>query len=423
MILRFLRSVIKLAGVLACGALSAGAANYILQTASGADIQQITARYSLILVRSLADRSQTVFLVSAVQPVTPQLTKQILSDPAVRLFESDADVDSPETKPTSPPITSLAALGTAITNRAPIQYFGAMVRSSYVQQPAAALIRLPDVLASYASGGGIVAVIDTGVDPDHPALKGALVPGYDFTRNQPGYAPETADLSQSTVAILDQSTVAILDGSQLPADFGHGTMVAGLIHLVAPIARIMPLKAFHADGSAQLSDIVRAIYFAVDNQAAVINMSFSSPNPSATLTNALQYAWSHGVVCVASVGNDGREVIVYPAGVPHTIGVASTTPLDRRSVFSNYGNYVRISAPGEALITTYPGNNYAGVWGTSFSTALVSGAIALLTQVNPKHPPAALMEALEHGHHLQMDDMGDARLDLYATVLYALSKH
>jgi subtilisin family serine protease len=230
-------------------------------------------------------------------------------------------------------------------------------------------------------------------------------------------------LNQSTVAILDQSTVAILDSRQLPSDFGHGTMVAGLIHLVAPTARIMPLKAFHADGSADLADIVRAIYYAVDNHAKVINMSFSSLTQSPSITAAMKYAWSHNVICVASVGNSGKKVMVYPAGDAGVIGVASTSDLDRRSAFSNYGGAAKIAAPGEALITTYPGNNYAGVWGTSFSTALASGAVALFAQVWPQEHPDDAMDALEHGHQLDIDGLGDARLDVLSSLLYCLFHH
>jgi len=149
----------------------------------------------------------------------------------------------------------------------------------------------------FATGVGIVAVIDTGADPNHPVLKTSLVPGFDFTRNLPGIPSEFADLSQSTASILDQSTASILDQNtiivlnqstasildqstasildrtQVPQVFGHGTMVAGIIHLVAPTAQIMPLKAFKADGTSNVFDILRAVYYAVDHGAKVINTS------------------------------------------------------------------------------------------------------------------------------------------------------
>jgi subtilisin family serine protease len=283
-----------------------------------------------------------------------------------------------------------------------------------------------------------VAIIDTEVDPDHPALKNVLVPGYDFTRNQAGYASEWADLAQCTVAILDQSTVAILDSKfpvilnqstvaildklgPRPSDFGHGTMVAGLVHLVAPTARIMPLKAFHADGTADLADIVRAIYYAVDNHAKVINMSFSSLVESPAVDAAVAYALAHNVTCIASTGNNGKREIVYPAANPGVVGVGSSNAFDRRSLFSDYGTRsVRMAAPGEALITTYPGNHYAGVWGTSFSAALTSGGVALLMQASSQCHPGSAADALEHGKILDIDGMGDARLDVYSSLQYCL---
>jgi subtilisin family serine protease len=153
----------------------------------------------------------------------------------------------------------------------------------------------------------------------------------------------------------------------------------------------------------------------------VINMSFSSVTSSASLTEAMQYAWSHNVICIASAGNEGKKLMVYPAGDPGVIGVASTNALDRRSAFSNFDvKSARTAAPGEALITTYPGNNYAGVWGTSFSAALTSGAVALFTQVRPQMRPSKVADALEHGHKLHDDDVGDARLDVLTSLLYCV---
>jgi len=223
-----------------------------------------------------------------------------------------------------------------------------------------------------------------------------------------------ADLSQSTVASLDLATALKLKPGSLPAAFGHGTMVAGLIHLVAPQARILPLKAFRADGSSSLADIVRAIRYAVDQNATVISMSFSLATPSVELKSALAYAVSKGVICVSSAGNDGKEAKVYPAAWKSVIGVGSANARDRRSSFSNYGDSARTAAPGEAVITTYPGGHYAGVWGTSFSTALVSGAMADVRQTCPGVPALKSLDVLNAGPHISQD-MGDARLDVLAS--------
>ncbi|PYU10315.1 MAG: hypothetical protein DMG29_17675, partial [Acidobacteria bacterium] len=276
-----------------------------------------------------------------------------------------------------------------------------------------------------------------GVDPNQPVLKASLVPGFDFTRNLPGIPSEFTDLSQSTASILDQSTASILDQNtivvlnqstasilnqstasildttQVPQAFGHGTMVAGIIHLVAPTAQIMPLKAFKADGTSNLFDILRAIYFAVDHGAKVINMSFSMVNSSPELVRAINYANGHGLICVSSAGNTGKETLVFPAGYRNVIGVASTNNLDMRSTFSNFGHSLTfMTAPGEGIITTYPGNHYAAAWGTSFSTPFVSGTAALLVQTQLTITPGLAFGVLAHAKPLS-SDLGWGRLDVY----------
>src|SRR6202008_1430064 len=113
---------------------------------------------------------------------------------------------------------------------------------------------------------------------------------------------QTSQVNQRTVAVLDQRTVAVLDGSGYSA-FGHGTMTAGIVHLVAPQAKIMPLKAFNADGTGYDSDVLRAIYYAVKNGAKVLNMSFDFSIYSPERARAFSYANSKGVLTVASAGN------------------------------------------------------------------------------------------------------------------------
>jgi subtilisin family serine protease len=299
----------------------------------------------------------------------------------------------------------------ALYDKEPVNFYGTMVRGGYVRQPAVDILGILDGHRTYGVTGRniIVAVIDTGVDP-HPALKPVLLPGYDLTRNRDG-GSEQSDVNQSTMAILDgqpgfvnqstmaildQSTMAILDGPEYAA-FGHGTIVAGVVHLTAPRARILPLKAFKASGSGYASDVLRAIYSAVAQHADVINMSFSFSTRSRELENALNYATARGVVAVASTGNNGQRINVYPASLSNVIGVASTTDWDTLSNFSNYGPSVAwIAAPGEAIVSTYPFGSYAAAWGTSFSTPFAAGAAALLVELNGAITPSQAADAEGH---------------------------
>jgi subtilisin family serine protease len=387
-------------------------------------IAAIAARRGLTIIRPLDEHGHDVFLVSgpsrfgsrfdrlrdADRAAVQQLVEDVEDDADVAQFEVNSLLLTPELASGFNLNGSTVAILDALSDRSSVDYFGRQVWTSYANQPAAAAIRLAGSHGVGTTGAGIVAIIDTGVDPHHPLLAGSLVAGYDFVNEVAGEASEWTDLDGSLVNILDGSTVSILDEqsvvrlngstvaildqdsanalnpSQLPAAFGHGTMVAGLVHLVAPTAKIMPLKAFKADGSSNVFDVVRAIHYAVEHGARVINMSFSATAASPEIAHAINLATSRGVVCVASAGNLGQEALVYPGALRNVIGVGSTTSANppTRSLFSNYGDaLVSLGAPGEAVITTFPGGGYAGAWGTSFSAPLTAGAAALLLQVDP----------------------------------------
>src|SRR5438270_1387830 len=317
------------------------------------------------------------------------------------------------------------------TDETPTSYYGTTVWHGYVGQPANSLIRTGYTQSMYhATGYGVtVAVIDTGVDPTNPVLQNVLVAGYDFTRNMSGGSEQsdvstspdlsqaqTAQVNQRTVAVLDQRTVAVLDGSQYSA-FGHGTMTAGIVHLVAPQAKIMPLKSFNAAGSGYDSDVLRAIYYAVKNGATVLNMSFDYTTYSPELANAIKYANKNGVVSVASAGNDGQATAVYPGALPSVIDVASTSNQDTQSVFTNYGAPpVWLAAPGEAVVTTYPWGTYAAGWGTSFSTPFVAGTAALMLGANGNCTSSNVASGLANAVSISDPQLGYGRLDTYQAV-------
>lgn len=393
------------------------------------------------VVQGLDGNQNQLFLVRPVKGLLPNLLAGVL-----RLVTGilDAEVDQTVTIPTSPSNQAQASVPpSGLWDNTPVSYYGTTVPDGYVNQPATGIIRLAQAHNAFrASGKGIIADIDTGVDPKHPALHGVLLQGYDFTRNQPGGSEMTdvgtsgvgscdsssdpcstayvnqhtvAMLDQHTAAMLDQHTAAMVDGTQYAA-FGHGTMVAGILHLVAPTAQILPLKSFHADGSANLSDILRAIYYAADNDANVINMSFNLTSPSQELVSAVNYATNKNIVCVASSGNDGKQEIVYPAALQNVMGAASTSNSDQRSTFSNYGNrVVWVAAPGEAIVTTYPFGFYAAGWGTSFSSPLVAGTASLVFNILPADNQTVAAWAIGHAKYIG-PNMGNGRLDVYNTL-------
>jgi subtilisin family serine protease len=400
---------------------------YIVRTTGGLLNLPLLCQLGLCTtIQSIDGPGNQVFLLTGPSTQSPNLILSILEAlPGVVEAELDQVVNvatGGATATTPPP---------SLVNTTPVQYYGSTVWTGYVNQPATQIISLAQAQQQFhVTGTGIIADIDTGVDPNHPVLVPVLLQGYDFTRNQPGGsemndlpsgtpAPETpcvnctpSQVNQHSIAMVDQHSIAMVDqpGYQ---DFGHGTMVAGILHLVAPTARLMPLKAFGSDGSGQLSNILRAIYYAQQNNANIVNMSFDMTTPSQALANAITSAEKSGVLFVASAGNDGEMEMVYPAGLSNVMGVASTNYQDQRSSFSNYGDQiVWVAAPGEAVVTTYPFGTYAAGWGTSFSAPMVTGGVDLIESLNPKTSQMNASYAIGQAEYLLAIGMGNGRIDL-----------
>jgi subtilisin family serine protease len=415
-----------LMSVLAAPASAAGA-RVIVRVNGGLPLIQTVCRLLRCNVNyGLGDPGGQLFLITAPDALSLNTFLSVLR---LQLGVVSAEVDlqgnilAGSDAPPEPPA--------ALFDSTPINYYGTTVRRGYVTQPATQIVGLAAAQSQYkVDGFGIVAVIDTGVDPNHPVLMPVLMPGYDFTRNRDS-ADEKGDVqqstaavvdgvgpawvNQSTAAVVDQSTAAVVDSNQYAA-YGHGTMVAGIIHLVAPMAMILPLKAFNADGTGYTSDVIRAVYRAVKDNAKILNMSFSFASLSKEMSNAISYANKNDVIVIAAVGNDGLKTTVYPAGYSDRVmGVASTANNDVRSSFSNYGSMVFVGAPGEGIVTTYPWGTYAAVWGTSFSTPFVAGTAALLLDVNSTASETEASEAIAHAK-LMTSDLGHGRLDVSQAV-------
>jgi len=391
-----------------------------------ADLTSLCSNLGCNVVRGLGDPQQQVFLVVPVGVSLTTLLQRLQSQSQI----VDAEIDQVVSLE-SPDLNFIPA---GLSDTTLVNYFGVNVWDGYVNQPANQIVRTLETQSHFSvSGSGIVAMIDTGLDPKHPALAPVALTGYDFTRNRKG-ADETGDLDHSTAAVLDQGgneiplyvtpwLAAVLTpagaaalGVPKYADFGHGTMTAGIVHMVAPTAQILPLKAFSADGTGYLSNIVRAVYFASGKRAKVISMSFEFYNYSTELANAINYVAGRGLICVAASGNDGEKIQVYPASLPNVMGVASTSNTDTRSTFSNYGSQVVwVAAPGENVVSTYPYDTYGSSSGTSFSAPFVSGTAALLLnkkgKLNQSTAAAAIADAVQIGQ-----DLNNGRLDTYQAV-------
>lgn len=211
--------------------------------------------------------------------------------------------------------------------------------------------------------GVTVAVLDTGVNADHPSLKGAEVVSLDLVGGPRG--PE---------------------GSYL----GHGTAVASLIagtgdgtEGVAPAARILSVRVLDGRGGGDSFTVARGIVEAVDMGADVVNLSLGSTLGSQVLRQAVDYARSKGAVVVAAVGNKGTRGVTYPAGYDGVVGVTSVDAKGRQSAFANYGEGVDLAAPGVDVHAAWAGTEMVSFSGTSSSTAFVSGALAAELSGNP----------------------------------------
>jgi len=252
------------------------------------------------------------------------------------------------------------------------------------------LVQAPAVWQESRMGEGVVvAVIDTGVQADHPDLKGRIIDGRNFTTDYNG------------------------DPHQFSDNNGHGTHVAGTIAAnndengvvgVAPKAKILALKVLTADGSGQYQWIIDAINYAVDwkgpngEKVGVISMSLGGPDDDEDLHNAIKKAVANGIPVVVAAGNDGDDddrtpEYSYPGDYNEVIQVGAIDFNLKLAPFSNTNDEIDLVAPGVNILSTFPTNRYAVLSGTSMATPHVSGAVALLINATKDYFGRNLTEA------------------------------
>ena len=246
--------------------------------------------------------------------------------------------------------------------------------------------------AGYKGSGVVVAVLDTGIDLDHPDLAGNIVDGWNF--------------------VDDNGDVSDLDN--------HGTMVSGIIAAVADNseglvgvaseARIMPLKVLDTDGGS-LRDIASAIRYAADNGAKVVTMSFGGQYSRLSISaeRAIDYAARQGCILVAAVGNNDANESIFPAAYEQVIAVSAIDQNDARAEFSNYGNYVEFCAPGINIVSAGKDGDYFMCNGTSFAAPFVAGLAALILSDDPQLSAEDVRTKLR----VQVEDLGEEGWDQY----------
>ena len=279
-----------------------------------------------------------------------------------------------------------------------------LVASQYAyDQPSGRDVSAPEAWNAFTSCAK-VAVLDSGVDKDHPDLKPNLWKnsgetsgnGKDDDKN--GYAD-------------DVYGVDILDGKGSGLDEnGHGTHVAGIVAAVGDNAlgvsgicwksTVMSVRFLDERGRGGTSGAVEAIEYAVREGAKIVNCSFGSSSKSSALEDAVEYAKDKGVLLVVAAGNDGDNLEKepeYPASYTHgnILTVAATTRTDSLASFSNYGSKsADVAAPGDDILSTVRGGKYGEKSGTSMAAPLVAGAAALLRQADSKATYSELRTAL-----------------------------
>jgi len=292
----------------------------------------------------------------------------------------------------------------------------------YAKQWALEKINAPQAWALSTGPDIVIAVLDTGVDLDHPDLSSKLVSeGWHFLKDDQGAGADD--------------------------DHWHGTHVAGIAAAstdnYAGVAgtgwdtKILPVKALDSAGSGSLEDIAKAIDYATSNGAHVINLSVgieTSQNVDCPwfLQDAIDRAYGAGVVVIAAAGNNGNSAAIPPANCIHALGVAATERDDTRAIYSSYGSHVNVAAPGgeltsqntcvDGIYSTDRGGWYRYACGTSMATPHVSGLAALVLARYPTYTPeqvasAILDNAVDLGSSGWDQYYGCGRIDAYQSVL------
>ena len=351
-----------------------------LELEPGVSIETIELTYGVTLSDSLPELNFYLVTVETqpgedAEEVVNVLVDDMGNDPGIKRAEPHRRMDTPEGVQLSIPDLGIQA-----------------DPQDFENQPAANTVRTVPAHGRYTGAGITVAVVDTGMAFDHPLTSDRILgPGADFAGGD--------GTGQAQPNCLDEDMDGVPDES-----LHHGTFVAGLVHLVAPDAKILPVRALETDGQGATFDVARAILYAVEAGADVINLSDTMLHEARSIEKAIESALNAGVVIVAAAGNRGQRIVEdlgegcksFPAYRDEVIAVAAVDANLVKTDFSDYGTGVDLSAPGVDLLSTYgvplacdvmngepDAVDFAAWSGTSFAAPLVAGAAALILEKYP----------------------------------------
>jgi subtilisin family serine protease len=254
-------------------------------------------------------------------------------------------------------------------------------------------IQLPDAWSlSSGCGRAVIAIVDSGVDFNHPDLVGRIW----FNQGEIGFGREANGVDDDGNGYVDDwHGWDFVNGDNDPRDdYGHGTHVTGIANAtannqigIAGVAgaawgvQAMVLKVLDNRGNGFDSKAAAAVVYAVDNGAQIVNLSLGDPRPTPALEAAIDYATERGVLVVAAAGNSGAQGVYYPARYDQALAVGAVTAENERAFFSSYGPQLDLVAPGFAIYSTALDGSYGYRSGTSMATPHVSGTAALLARL------------------------------------------
>ena len=285
----------------------------------------------------------------------------------------------------------------------------------------------------------IIAVIDTGIDYTHPDIENNIwlnsdeIPDNQVDDDNNGYIDDIIGWDFVDLQTYDDSDDCIEPDNDPMDQHGHGTQIAGIIGAVsnndigisgiAGSCQIMPVRAGFknetGDGFLESVDASQAIVYAVDNGAKIINISWGDSVRSFLIDDAIQYASDRNVLICAASGNDNSNHQIFPAAsqLPSIISVGATDGFDMKSFFSNFGNWIHVSAPGNAIYTTSLNHSYRSVNGTSMACAHVSGCAALLfshfQNISADSVKSRLLRSSDQIENLEDKNLTSGRINLY----------